>query len=135
MIQLASLQKYFSNEKNNSKVNYIKLPPEHNSKKLKKVHPETVLDETHSDTSHFNGNRKKRLPGVESEVKSNETFEEIPQCATGLELIKLYKVWSFQGKLWTHLGLPENNPFLKFTENEIDPVYALDNRSVSVEVM
>ena len=98
MIQLASLQKYFSNEKNNSKVNYIKLPSEKNSKKSKKVHPETVLDKTHSDTSHFNGNRKKCLPEVKTEIKSNERFDEIPQCATGLELIKLYKVWSFQGK-------------------------------------
>ena len=78
MIQLASLQKYFSNEKNNSKVNYIKLPPEHNSKKLKKVHPETVLDQTHSGTSYFNGNRKKCLPEVKPEVQSTETFEEIP---------------------------------------------------------
>ena len=100
MTQLASLQKYFSNEKNNSKVNYIKLPPEHYSKKSKKVHPETVRDQIHSDTSNFNGNRKKCLPEVKSEVKSTEIFEEIPQCATGLELIKLYKIWSFQGKLW-----------------------------------
>ena len=91
MIQLANLQKYFSNEKNNSKVNYIKLPSEKNSNKSQKVHPET---------SYFNGKRKKCLPEVKPDVKSNRAFQEIPQCATGLELIKLYKVWSFQGKFY-----------------------------------
>ena len=99
MIQLASLQKYFSNEKNNSKVNYIKLSPEYKSNKSQKIHPETALERKSTDTSHFNGSRTKCLPEVKPEVKSNELFhsQEIPQCATGLEIIKLYKVWSFQG--------------------------------------
>ena len=41
------------------------------------------------------------MPEVKPEVRPEVTkFDEIPQCATGLELIKLYKVWSFQGAVF-----------------------------------
>ena len=66
------------------------------------MHPEITTEAQIINTSHFNGNRAKILPEVKPEVRPEvtkyEKFNEIPQCATGLELVKLYKVWSFQGK-------------------------------------